>query len=411
VHSHIDHLLALLTLCHEKNFNRVYIDAITDGTDSGSTDALKYIEKIENKIKDVNLGKINSIGGRFWAMDRDGNWDRVLKYYNMLIGKNPTVYPNVKKAITDNYTKGINDEFIAPGMIQNGNAIVPLKKDDAVIMFNFREDRSRQLARVIIDKKAGTIFSRPRHIEDLYFATFINYKQEIPAKIVFPCIECKNSLSEVLSKANIGQLKIAESQKYAHVTYFFNGGSEDPFVGEDRKIIPSLDTDSFDKVPEMSAKAITKATLRAIESGKHELIVVNFANVDMVAHTGNILATGKAVQIIDRLVRVITGFNLKHNGATIITADHGNAEQMVQLKRNTSQKETLHTLNPVPFILITPKNRKNLIQSATSHHSTALAKIIGAKDSLADIAPTILELMELPKPPEMTGHSLLNRLE
>jgi len=412
VHSHIDHLLALLKVCRDHDFKRVYVDAITDGTDSGPTDALIFIEKIQEKMRDWGVGEFSSVSGRFWAMDRDKNWNRVGKYYNCLIGQKFLRYHDIKRAITANYNHGFNDEFIEPGLIADEQEkFHPLAQNDSVIVFNFREDRSRQLARIIIDKKAGTLFKKFKRIEDLYFATFINYQKELPAKIVFPEQEYKNSLSEVLARANVNQIKIAESQKYAHVTYFFNGGIEDPFIGEDRKIIRSMNLDSYDQAPEMSAHAVCEAVVNAIKSEKYEFIVANFANVDMVAHTGNILATGVAVRYIDKLVRVITSTCLKAGGATLITADHGNAEQMVQLKRAVSEKETLHTLNPVPFILVTPDVRKNLIQSAVSHQTNALSKILSAKDSLADVAPTILELLQIPKPSEMTGHSLLNRLE
>lgn len=412
VHSHIDHLLAILKFCHEHDFNRVYVDAITDGTDSGPTDALSYIDKIQEKMNELDIGKFSSLGGRFWAMDRDKNWTRVGKYYNCLIGEKYQRYKDIRTAISANYNHGYNDEFIEPGLVADEKQkFHPLKKNDAVIMFNFREDRSRQLAKIIIERKPGTLFKRFKRIDDLYFASFINYQREIPAKIIFPDPEYKNSLSEVLARFNLNHIKIAESQKYAHVTYFFNGGIEDPFIGEDRKIISSINIDSFDKAPEMSAHGVADAVVKAIKSDKYDLIVANFANVDMVAHTGNIMATGIAVRYVDKLVRVITSTNLKHGGATIITADHGNAEQMVQLKKAVSEKETLHTTNPVPFILVTPDNRKNLIQSAVSHQTNALSKILGAKDSLADIAPTILELLKIPKPSEMTGHSLLNRLE
>lgn len=413
VHAHIDHLLALLRLAHEQNFTRVYIDAITDGTDSAPTDALRYIEKIENKIKELGIGAFSSIGGRHFAMDRDEHWERINSYYTTITTTNTNNYDSVTKAITKSYELGLNDEFIKPGLIKDQKGQThPIKANDAVIFFNFREDRARELTRIFVDQKFRKIFWKPKKIEDLYFATFINYQKDLPAKIVFPAINYKNSLSEVLSKADFKQLKIAESQKYAHVTYFFNGGTEEPFVGEERKIISSQNVESFDSVPEMSAPGITSAAVKAIKSDKYELITINFANIDMIAHTGNIVATGQAVQIIDKLVQEIVDANFKAGGATIITADHGNAEQMIQLKNSVSnERETSHTLNPVPFILITPKNRKNLLQSAISSQTNSLSKILAARDTLSDVAPTILELMGIPKPKEMTGKSLLSRLE
>lgn len=413
VHAHIDHLLALLKMAHEQNFKNVYIDLITDGTDSAPTDALRYVEKIENKMAEYGLGTFNSIGGRYYAMDRDEHWERIDQYYKSITGKNKVSYENIRQAITSNYKEGINDEFIKPGLIQdNHHQTNSIKNDDAVIFFNFREDRARELTKIFVDPKFGKFFWKPQRLEDLYFVTFIRYQKDLPVKVAFADMDYKNSLSEIVSKSYLKQLKIAESQKYAHVTYFFNGGAEEAFVGEERKIISSIDIDSFDKVPEMSAKPITETAIRAIKSDKYDLIVINFANIDMIAHTGNIIATGQAVQIIDKLVAQIVEVNLKNHGTTIITADHGNAEQMVQLKKNlNADKETAHTLNPVPFILVMPDNHKNLLQSAIGHHANSLTKIMLAQDTLADIAPTILELMQLPKPKEMTGHSLLRKLD
>lgn len=414
VHAHISHLLALLKMCHEQNFDRVFVDVITDGTDSMPTDALRYIEMIENKFKEYGIGQFSSISGRYYSMDRDENWDRVSQYYNTITGDKKAIsHENIRKAITSSYEAGLNDEYIMPGLIRDDKHIVhPIKNNDAVVFFNFREDRARQLTRIFVDKNFKRLFWKPRPIEDLYFATFISYQRDLAAKIVFADMDYKNSLSEVLSKATKKQLKVAESQKYAHVTYFFNGGIEEPFTGEERKIVSSVNVDSYDKVPAMSAPAICDATVKAIKSKKYDLIVLNFANVDVIAHTGNIIATGQAVQILDKLIQKIVEENLKADGTTIITADHGHAEQMVQLKKNlNSERETAHTLNPVPFILIQSNNKKNLIQSALGHHANSLSKIIQAKDTLADIAPTILEIMQVAKPAEMTGHSLLNKLE
>ncbi|MEI6040251.1 MAG: 2,3-bisphosphoglycerate-independent phosphoglycerate mutase [Candidatus Berkelbacteria bacterium] len=412
VHAHIDHLIGLLRLAHEQNFDRVFIDMITDGTDSAPTDSLRYIEKINNKILELGIGKFSSIGGRYYAMDRDEHWDRINIYYKAITEpSNTNCYNSITEAVTSNYKQGLNDEFIKPGLIVNSGKIYPIKSNDSVVFFNFREDRARELTQTFTGQ-TKQMFNKPKLIEDLYFATFINYQKNLPVKIVFPDMDYRNTLSEVVSKAYFRQLKIAESQKYAHVTYFFNGGYEESFVGEERKIITSANVQSFDQKPEMSAKEITDTAIRAIKSEKYELIVLNFANVDMVAHTGNIMATGQAVQIIDKLVQEIVDTNLKTKGATIITADHGNAEQMVQLKNSlNNDKETLHTLNPVPFILVTPENHKNLMQSAVSHQTNSLSKILNAQDTLADVAPTILELMQIPKPKEMTGHSLLKKLE
>lgn len=412
VHSHIDHLLSLIDLAAREGLNRVFVDAITDGTDSGPTDALKYVDLIEKKFKRVGFGNFSSISGRNLAMDRDKHWDKIAAYYKTLTNEKAEKYESIKSAITQSYEQGINDEFIKPGLIKSNGNIYPIKSNDAVVVFNFREDRSREISRVFIDPNFHTFFWNPKKIKDLYFATFIDYEKDIPAKVAFSATPYQMGLSETISRFNLNQLKIAESEKYAHVTYFFNGGTEDPFPGEDRKIVASPEVDSYDQMPQMSALALTQNCLKAIKSKNYDLIVINFANVDVVAHTGNIMAVGQAIQVVDSCVEKITKAALASGGACIITADHGNAEQMLNIQANRlGDRETMHTLNPVPFILATGQNKKDLILSAVSHDLNALSKIIQAKDTLADVAPTILELMGIPKPPQMTGQSLLNRLE
>ncbi len=342
-------------------------------------------------------------------MDRDENWERIKKYYQVLTEESP-VTPTIEQAITDNYRKGVNDEYIEPIAIQTKNNVSKIKDGDAVIFFNFREDRSKELSKIFLDPNFRRIFWRPERFHDLYFASFVSYSSNLPAKIAFPEKIYPNTLSEVLSKANFHQLKVAESQKQAHVTSFLNGGEETPWPGEEIKIVTSPRVISYDLRPEMSAAAVATATINGIRSNRYDFIATNFANVDMVAHTGNIIATGRAIQVVDREVRRIVETNLRAYGTTIITADHGNAEQMVELKKSL-EEETSHTMNPVPFVLVTPKNKKNLIESALINKSNALAKIIQTKDTLADVAPTILELLRIPKPKEMTGKSLLNKLE
>ncbi|OGD57307.1 phosphoglycerate mutase (2,3-diphosphoglycerate-independent) [Candidatus Berkelbacteria bacterium RBG_13_40_8] len=412
VHADIDHLLALLDLAEIQDFKRVYIDAITDGTDSGPTDSLKFIEKIQNKINTLKFGEFASVIGRNLAMDRDEHWDKIKRYFDLLVFAKGEKFSTISEAISANYRKGKNDEFIAPSLIRlkNGKFSV-IKENDAVIFFNFREDRARELTRVFTDPKFHIFLWQPEVPKNLYFATFTSYQKNLPSKVCFPDTHYADTLSEVLAKTNFKQLKVAESEKAAHVTYFFNGGIEEPFFGEERKIISSPNVTSYDKKPEMSAREITNAVVRAIKSDKYDFILVNFANIDMIAHTGNILAVGEAVKVIDEEIQKIVNGNLKNKGVTIITADHGNAEQMVSINQKIfNERETLHTLNPVPFILITPDNKKNLLRTALSYELNALSEIMSARDTLADVAPTILELMGLPKPKEMTGHSLITRL-
>lgn len=413
IHSHLSHLMALLNLAARKHFKRVFIDAITDGTDSGSTDALSFVEKIENKMHNLRLGEFSSIAGRFFAMDRDEHFNRTSQYYKLLVEGKGDQKNNIKEAITDAYKNGLNDEFIKPTLLETRNGkIATIQKNDAVICFNFREERMRQLVNFFINDKFRIGFRRPRQIEDLYFVGFIDYQKDLPLKVAFPQKIYKNTLSEIFSHHKLKQLKIAESEKSTHVTTFFNGGQDEAFTGEERKIISSPDVESYDLAPEMSAEALTKTLIQAIKTKKYDFILVNFANVDMVAHTGNILAVGQAVQVLDKCIKQIVELNLKMGGATLITADHGNAEQMVSTKSMRHQeRETLHTLNPVPFILVAQDQEKDLLKRANGVNAQVLAQIISAKNSLADIAPTILSLLHLPKPTEMTGRSLLNILE
>jgi 2,3-bisphosphoglycerate-independent phosphoglycerate mutase len=413
VHSDVDHLLALLEMAHRKDFKNVYIDAITDGIDSGPTVALSYIEKIQNKIKSVGIGQFSSIGGRDFAMDRDEHWDKIKKYYNTIIGNDKISYNSIEEAVSQNYREGRTDDYIEPGLIKDEEGKTnPIKDKDALVFFNFREDRFREIARVFLDQKFKKFLWHPKKIKDLYITTFIEYQKELAAKIVFPKKTYTNTLSEVLSRTGFKQIKLAESEKSTHVTSFFNGGREKPFRGEDIKIISSPNVKSFDTKPEMSAKPLAKAVIDAIKSKKYEFILVNFANVDMIAHTGNIIAVGQAVQVLDTLVSDIVKNNMSVGGVTMITADHGNAEQMVNInKKDSHERETLHTLNPVPFMLIVKEYKKNLIQTSVMAQPNTLSKIISASDNLADVAPTILEVMGIPKPQEMTGHSLLSRLE
>lgn len=413
VHSDVSHLLALLDMAHRLDFSDVFIDAICDGTDSGPTDALSYVEKINQKISQLKLGQFSSVSGRDYAMDRDERWDKIREYYTVLTEPQKTVAKNISEVISQNYREGKNDEFITPIQLlgKDGKAHI-IKDGDAVIFFNFREDRARELTRVFVDKDFHKFLWHPKKFNNFYYATFINYQKDLPAKVAFPEKILDKNLSQVLSETGLKQLKIAESEKMAHVTYFFNGGKEEPYEMEERKIISSPNVSSYDQKPEMSAEAVSNALKNAIKSKNYDFIVVNFANVDMVAHSGNIIATGQAVQILDKIIGEVTELNLRVGGVTLITADHGNAEQMINInKKIKSERETLHTLNPVPFILVAKGKRKNLISASMTPELNSLARILDARDNLADIAPTVLELAGIPKPSEMTGHSLLGNLK
>lgn len=413
VHADLDHLLRLLDLAEKNDFDRVFVDGITDGVDSGPTESLRYVEKIKNKMQKNKMGSFSSVGGRQYAMDRDEHWDKIKTYYDCISGaKNTRIYNSVEEAVSENYRNNLDDEMILPGLIKDQSGQThPIKDSDAVVMFNFREDRAAQLARVFGENKFKVFLWNPKKIKNLSFTTFTKYDSRVNSSVAFSKVKYPNNLSEYLSRTGLNQLKLAESEKRAHVTLFFNGGTEGALPGEDIKIISSPNVSSYEKIPEMSARNVANEAIGAIKTNRYDFILINFANVDMLAHTGDILAVGKAVAVLDELVQKIVDANL-NGGVTIITADHGNAEQMINVAQaNVKEPEMLHTLNPVPFILVAKEYKKNLMQTSLVYESNALSKIISAKDSLADVAPTILELMNLPKPVEMSGHSLMNKLE
>lgn len=412
VHSHLAHLQALLELCFRRNFERVFIDAFTDGIDSGQSDALSFIGKVKEKILEVGLGKFSSICGRIYAMDRIGDFGKTNKCYDLLTqGKAKKAKANsIMEAIAQSYRQKQNDFNLEPQQIENEGKTTPINDNDAVIFFNFRADRSTQLLKMFFGLRRRKLFFKPKVLKNLFIVTFTKYDKNLPAKVAFPPLKIKDTLGEVLAKYQQDQLRLSEEEKGAHVTSFFNCGRLEPFPAETRKIIPSRQTDDQTKNPAMATPKITQTAIAAIKSHTYDFILINLANVDMISHTGNISAAGLAIQTVDRAVQDIIKVSLSVGGATIITADHGNIEQMVKLKPE-QDPETKHTLNPVPFILVTKDNKKNLLKSALSSPYFSLAKIITAKETLADIAPTILELMEIPKPGLMTGHSLLNRLE
>ncbi|MEK7142635.1 MAG: 2,3-bisphosphoglycerate-independent phosphoglycerate mutase, partial [Patescibacteria group bacterium] len=378
--------------------------------------ALEDIDQIKRKMLNLKIGKFSSVCGRKFAMDRDNHWDHPIKVYKMLVEGKALFAETIQKAITLNYRNGNNDENIAPTLIKNNGKVTTIKANDVIIFYNFRPDRARELTKIFIDPRFRRFFWKPHIPANLYFVTFTQYFRRLNPYVAFPRKPLKNILPSILADFQKKDLRISESEKYAHVSYFFNCGREDPFAFEERRIFSSPDVSSYDKSPAMAGSEITHQLIKAIKSQKYDFILVNFANVDLVAHTGNILAAGKAVMEVDKFLKKIIEETKSINTTTIITADHGNVEQMINIKENRqnnqlTEEETTHTLNPVPFILINQKLRKNLIQGALTASANTLSKIIAAKDNLSDIAPTILELMKIPKPEEMTGHSLLNRLE
>jgi len=397
VHSYIDHFYAVLDFAKKEDVKNVFIHAFTDGRDSPPKDALDFYEKVQNKLNhDYSFAKIVSLIGRHWALDRNDGWDKTEIAYRLLTESKGEVFKDVKNAIESDYNKNIFDEFIEPKVIKDE----PIKNNDAVMFIDFREDSVRQLTRAFVEENFDK-FERKK-IKNLYFATMTRYEKNLPINVLFEPLEIKNTLTKVISDAGKKQIHIAETEKYAHVTYFFNGGIENPTPNEDRVLIQTKKDHDFAGNPAMSAPEITEKLIETINSKKYDFIIVNYANADMVGHTGNFQATVSAIEVLDNEVGKITAEVLKTDAVLIITADHGNADEKINLL--TGEPSTEHTSNPVPFYLIANKLRREKTPEDFEIYRTEI------KGILADVAPTILELMGLPQPPEMTGKSLLNVL-
>ena len=387
VHSHIRHLFALLEMAKRRDFEDVYIHCFLDGRDTPPASAEMYIMQLEEKIKQKGVGKIASISGRFYSMDRDKRWERVKKCYDALVNGEANKAGSVISAIESSYQKEVFDEFVEPTLICNGDTpIANIEKNDSVIFFNFRPDRAREITRALVDPNFDGFKNKDLN---LYFVCFTSYDETMPnVKIAFKKEPLINTFGEVISKKGYTQLRIAETEKYAHVTFFFNGGEEKQYDGEDRILVPSPKVETYDMKPEMSAYEVTDKVLEAIKSEKYDSIILNYANPDMVGHTGNLDAAIKAIETIDECVGKVVDAILEKDGTLLITADHGNSEQMIDYK--TGEPHTAHTTNPVPLILVS-NNENYKIKSGR----------------LADLAPTLLDLMNIQKPKEMTGESLL----
>lgn len=388
VHSHIEHLYGLLEMAKKEGLEKVYVHAFLDGRDTPPTSAKEFMEALVAKMKEIGVGKVASISGRYYAMDRDNRWDRVEKAYNAIaLGEGEKATDPVQ-AIADSYAKNVNDEFVLPTVItENGEAIGKISAEDSIIFFNFRPDRAREMTRVFCDPEFDG-FQRERI--PAAFTTFTQYDITMPnTEVCFVPEELTNTLGEYLAKNGKTQLRIAETEKYAHVTFFFNGGEEEPNEGEDRILVPSPKVATYDLQPEMSVPEVSDKLDAAIRSGKYDMIICNFANPDMVGHTGNLEAAEKAIEAVDTAVGKVMQAIVDTNGVAFICADHGNAEQMVDY--SNGEPFTAHTTNPVPFVLVNYKEGVKLRE--------------GGK--LADIAPTLLEIMGMEQPAEMTGESLL----
>lgn len=386
VHSHIDHLMALLDLAKQKGLTKVYIHGLLDGRDVPPRCALKYIQELEAHIKQIGFGEIATIAGRYYGMDRDKRWERVVKAYDAMTTGEGFSADSAAQAVENAYERNENDEFVMPTVIKGSNSV---QDHDALIMFNFRPDRAREITRAFVaDNFDG--FERKKVIQDLCYVCLTQYDAEMPnVSVAFPPQSLKNTLGEYLADLNLKQLRIAETEKYAHVTFFFNGGIEAPNKGEDRILVPSPKVATYDLQPEMSAYTVTEKVLEQIEAEKYDVIILNFANADMVGHTGVFEAAVKAVEALDKCVSQITDAILAKGGQILLTADHGNADAMLD---ENDAIITAHSLNDVPLVHI-------------SNHPVKL------KDGgiLADLAPTLLTLMGLDIPEEMTGKSLLEQ--
>jgi 2,3-bisphosphoglycerate-independent phosphoglycerate mutase len=383
VHSHERHLYALMEMAKKEKVKDVYIHVFTDGRDVGPKTALGYIDKLEDRIKQIGIGKIASITGRYYAMDRDERWDRTSTAYKALTeGRGKGSKP--KAAIRESYKKGVSDEFLKPVIV---DARGQIKDGAAIIFFNLRSDRPRQLSEALV-KPDFNGFERDKILSDLYFVTMTEYEKNLPVNgIAFPEHVVDNCLAEMISKHSLRQFHIAETEKYAHVTYFFNGGREKPFFGESRYLIPSPKVATYDMEPSMSAKKISDSLCQKI--GEYDFMVVNFANLDMVGHTGNMLATVEACEVVDVCLGSVVKTAMAKKCEIVITADHGNAEKMLDVE---GKPVTSHTTNKVPFILVNEEGFR-------------LKDMKDAK--LANIAPTVIDLMGLEKPKEMVELTLL----
>jgi 2,3-bisphosphoglycerate-independent phosphoglycerate mutase len=394
VHSHLSHLFGLLDLAKASGISEICIHAIADGRDTKPSEAIKSIRLIQDYIDRIGVGRIVTISGRYYAMDRDKRWDRIQAAYDVMTQDVKGDRLSAVEVVQESYAEGITDEFIVPVRIAPG----AVEAGDGVIFYNFRPDRARQLTQAFV-KPDFDGFER-QQIKPLSFVTFTQYEQDLPVNVAFTPQNLNNILGEVISQHGLKQFRTAETEKYAHVTYFFNGGLEEELEGEDRELVSSPMVATYDKAPSMSAQAVTDVVLAAIKKGIYSLIVVNYANPDMVGHTGNMEATVEALEAVDKcLGKLLEGIS-KAGGTALITADHGNAEYMID---ETGNPWTAHTTNPVPFIVVEGEKAK------IAGHATNLNLRTDGK--LADIAPSILEILQLPQPPEMTGISLFKPAE
>ncbi len=388
VHSHIDHLKAIIKGAKEAGVREVVVHAILDGRDVPPKSAITYVEELEFYMEELSYGNIATITGRYYAMDRDKRWDRVEKAYRAMVGAGAAyTFDTAKEAVVAAYDRGETDEFVAPtaiASVEDGS----IQHDDTIVFFNFRPDRARELV-AALSREQFEDFERPTGFLAPWMATMTKYDDVSPVHVIYEKELLNNTLGYIVSKAGKTQLRIAETEKYAHVTYFFNGGQEEVFEGEDRILVPSPKVTTYDLKPSMSAVEVTDQVVSCIEARKYDVIILNFANPDMVGHTGVFEAAVEAIETVDACVGRVVKALLDAEGSMLITADHGNADIMVN--HETGNPHTAHTTNPVPLVLVSERYKERALEAG----------------KLCDIAPTMLVLAGLEQPAEMTGHSLL----
>jgi 2,3-bisphosphoglycerate-independent phosphoglycerate mutase len=398
VHAHQSHLYACLQLAAKHEVERVFVHAFTDGRDTSPVGAQDYMQELLTRATEIggaHPARVATVSGRYYAMDRDNRWDRIARvYWAMTRGEGRRAEDPVK-AIVDSYADKVTDEFIEPIVLVDGDKpVAVVETGDAVVYFNFRSDRGRELTKAFVlpelPPQAEGKFARGPRLDDLIFVTMTEYEAGLPVEVAFPADNVDLPLAKILSDHGLKQFHTAETEKYAHVTFFFNGGREAPFPGEDRLLVPSPKVATYNLKPEMSAPEVTDEAVRRIESGVYDVVIMNYANADMVGHTGVIEAAIKAVEAVDAGVGHVVEAALAQGGGVLITADHGNAEQMIEY--DTGKPLTSHTTNPVPFYFVVPQWPDVTLRS---------------DGILADVAPTMLQLLDIPKPPSMTGKTLI----
>ncbi|GAB3057357.1 2,3-bisphosphoglycerate-independent phosphoglycerate mutase [Virgibacillus ainsalahensis] len=390
VHSHINHMFALLKLAKEQGLEKIYVHAFLDGRDVGPQTAKKYIEQTEEKMKELGVGQIATVSGRYYSMDRDKRWERVKKAYDaMVYGDGPT-YQDPYEVINDSYENGIYDEFVIPSVIvdENDTPVGKVADNDSVIFYNFRPDRAIQISRTFANDDFRDFDRGENAPKDLDFVMLTNFSETVEGYVAYAPVNLDNTLGEVLAQNDLKQLRIAETEKYPHVTFFMSGGREDKFPGEKRILIDSPKVATYDLQPEMSAYEVTDALLNELDAGEQQAIILNFANPDMVGHSGKLEPTIKAIETVDECLGKIVDKITELGGHAIITADHGNSDEVITLDGNPM---TAHTTNPVPVIVT--KEDVELRNGGI----------------LADLAPTLLDLLDVEKPEEMTGNSLIKK--